>query len=55
MCEADDRNRQALFVLQTEWGCGRVDIGRIQAILRGDGREHLNDCDDCEECHVRTG
>ena len=47
MCEADDRNKQALFVLENEWGCGRIDIGRIKGILRGTG------CD-CEESYART-
>jgi hypothetical protein len=47
MCEADERNKQALFVIQNEWGCGRIDIGRIRSILRGDGNE-------CEEPHART-
>jgi len=46
MCEADDRNKQALFFLENEWGCGRFDIGRIKSILRG------NVCD-CEESYAR--
>jgi hypothetical protein len=51
MCEAEDRNRQALFVLENEWGCGRVDIGKIKRILRGD------DCIDHieETTHARAG
>jgi hypothetical protein len=44
MCDAGDRNQQALFVLETEWGCGRVDIGRIKGILLGENRSH-----ECEE------
>jgi hypothetical protein len=49
MCEAEDRNKQALFVLENEWGCGRVDIGRMLSILRGNGCE-------CEETpYARAG
>jgi hypothetical protein len=40
MCEADERNQQALFILETEWGCGKIDIGRMQKILRGDVCDH---------------
>ncbi len=47
MCEADDRNKQALFVLENEWGCGRIDVSRIKSILRGTG------CD-CEATHARS-
>lgn len=48
MCEADDRNKRALFVLENEWGCGRIDIGRMLSILRGNGCE-------CEEkTYART-
>ena len=36
MCEADERNQQALFILENEWGCGRIDVGELQRILRGD-------------------
>ena len=35
MCEADERNQQALFILENEWGCGRIDVGELQRILRG--------------------
>jgi hypothetical protein len=48
MCEAEDRNKKALFVLQTDWGCGRIDVGRIQSILKGD-------CEHEEMTHARTG
>ena len=40
MCEADDRNKQALFVLENEWGCGRIDIARMRHLLRGDSSDH---------------
>lgn len=43
-CEAELRNRQALFVLENEWGCGRIDVGKLQRILRGD-----NQPDTCKE------
>jgi hypothetical protein len=52
MCEADDRNRQALFVLENEWGCGRIDVGRIRQILRGEDCDHA-ECG--EEPLARTG
>ena len=34
-CEAERRNKQALYILENEWGCGRIDVGRLQMILRG--------------------
>jgi hypothetical protein len=37
MCDADDRNKQALYVLENEWGCGRIDLGALRSLLRGDG------------------
>lgn len=40
MCEADDRNKQALYFLENEWGSGRIDIGRMKGILRGTGCDH---------------
>jgi len=46
MCEADDRNKQALFVLENEWGCGRIDYGRLRQILRGTSCEHLESEDE---------
>ena len=51
MCEADDRNKQALFVLENEWGCGRIDIGRLRSLLRGNG-DH-SECE--EETYARAG
>jgi hypothetical protein len=36
MCEAEARNKRALYLLENEWGCGRIDIGQLQRILRGD-------------------
>jgi hypothetical protein len=46
MCEADIRNKRALFLIENEWGCGRIDVGRIKEILRGDGCE----CEDSHAC-----
>lgn len=40
MCEANERNQQALFVLENEWGCGRIDVGELQRILRGQQCTH---------------
>lgn len=40
MCEANERNQQALFVLENEWGCGKIDVGQLQRILRGDQCDH---------------
>jgi hypothetical protein len=36
ICEAERRNQQALFILETEWGCGRIDVPAMQKLLRGD-------------------
>jgi len=35
VCEAEIRNKQALYLLENEWGCGRIDVGQLQRILRG--------------------
>lgn len=35
-CEAARNNKKALFILETEWGQGRIDVGQMQRILRGD-------------------
>lgn len=35
-CEAAERNARALFILENEWGCGRIDVGRLQKVLRGE-------------------
>ena len=35
-CEAEQRNLKALFILENEWGCGRIDVGALQRLLRGD-------------------
>ena len=35
MCEAERRNKQALYILENEWGCGRIDVGELQRLLRG--------------------
>ena len=32
-CEADRRNKQALYVLENEWGQGRFDYAKIKGIL----------------------
>lgn len=37
ICEAEERNKRALFILETEWGCGHIDVGKLQRLLRGDG------------------
>jgi hypothetical protein len=36
ICEADRRNRQALYVLENEWGSGRIDVSALQRLLRGE-------------------
>lgn len=38
-CEAERRNKQALFILENEWGCGRIDVAAMQRLLRGDNTE----------------
>lgn len=40
-CEAAERNKQALHELELQWGAGRLDYGRIRAILTG------RDVDEC--------
>lgn len=52
MCEAEDRNKQALFVLENDWGCGRVDFGGLRRILRGEDCDHTEDED---RTYARTG
>ena len=45
-CEAERRNKQALYVLENEWGCGRIDLGQLRRILRGDNEpDHCKDVD----------
>jgi len=39
-CEAEERNKQALYLLENEWGCGRIDIGAMQRLLRGETCNH---------------
>ena len=51
MCEAEERCKKALFVLENEWGCGRVDVGRVLSILRGTEAEHIHE----EDTHARAG
>ena len=36
VCEADERNRRALFILENEWGCGKIDVPAMQRLLRGE-------------------
>lgn len=43
-CEAEIRNKQALFILETEWGCGRINVGLLQRILRGDEPDTCSNC-----------
>jgi hypothetical protein len=35
-CEAERRNKMALYVLDNEWGSGRIDVGALQRLLRGE-------------------
>lgn len=46
MCEAEERNQKALFILENEWGSGRIDIGLMKSTLRG------RECDD-HQCECR--
>ena len=39
-CEAEERNKRALYILENEWGCGRIDVGQLQRILRGETCDH---------------
>jgi hypothetical protein len=41
-CEAEERNKRALYMIQNEWGCGRIDVGEIVRLLRGDACDHEN-------------
>ncbi|WP_442545434.1 hypothetical protein ACSBOX_07265 [Arthrobacter sp. KN11-1C] len=34
-CEADRRNKQALYEIELAWGNGIVDLGKLQRILKG--------------------
>jgi len=36
MCEADERNRRALYLLNNEWGNGRININDMRRILTGE-------------------
>lgn len=36
ICEAERRNKQALYVLENKWGCGEIDVPEMQRLLRGD-------------------
>lgn len=36
VCEAERNNKRALFLLENEWGHGRIDVGQMQRVLRGD-------------------
>ncbi len=29
----------ALYLLENEWGCGRINVGELQRTLRGDERD----------------
>ena len=46
VCEAELRNKRALYELENEWGCGRIDVGKLQRILRGD---ETDTCDEGEK------
>jgi hypothetical protein len=39
-CEAEERNLRALYILENEWGCGRIDVGKLQKLLRGEDCDH---------------
>lgn len=39
-CEAEIRNKRALFVLENEWGKGLIDVGAMKRILTGDAACH---------------
>jgi hypothetical protein len=40
ICEAEERNHRALYLLENEWGCGRIDIAAMQRLLRGETCNH---------------
>lgn len=44
-CDAARRNKQALYVLELDWGAGHVDIGKLKALLAGE----------CPDCETTTG
>jgi len=44
-CEADRRNRMALYELELDWGSGRFDYGKIRGILTG--RDTPQDAEQC--------
>jgi hypothetical protein len=39
-CEAEERIKKALYLLENEWGCGRIDIAAMQRLLRGETCNH---------------
>jgi len=41
-CEAEERNQRALYLLQNEWGCGRIDVSALVRILRGEPCDHAD-------------
>ena len=43
-CEYETRNKQALFLLENEWGCGKISVYELARLLRGD-----NEPDHCQE------
>lgn len=38
-CEAERRNRQALYEMENAWGAGTFDYGKIRRILTGRDQE----------------
>jgi hypothetical protein len=36
-CEAERRNKQALYILENKWGCGEINVPEMQRLLRGTG------------------
>lgn len=33
--DAERRIKKAIFVIENDWGCGKVDVAEILSILRG--------------------
>ncbi|MBT2587906.1 hypothetical protein [Arthrobacter sp. ISL-95] len=33
--DAERRIKQAIFLIENDWGCGKVDVAEILAVLRG--------------------
>jgi hypothetical protein len=35
-CDAADRNKQALYAMELDWGSGKFDYAKIRGILTGE-------------------